>query len=103
MGITRRSQGSRLSYQNSTKSLLIIADLHSIFWEKWAVMAAIEDGVKHGCDSVIINGDFMDFYQFSKFSKDPLTIDKVMDEKEWGVDVPPNPARHLWQGFPKNG
>ena len=29
----------------------------------------------------------MDFYQYSKFSKDPLTIDKVMDEKEWGVDV----------------
>jgi predicted phosphodiesterase len=69
------------------KKPLIIADLHSIFWEKWAVMAAIEDGVKHGCDSVIINGDFMDFYQYSKFSKDPLTIDKVMDEKEWGVDV----------------
>ena len=69
------------------KKPLIIADLHSIFWEKWAVMASIEDGVKHGCDSVIINGDFMDFYRFSKFSKDPLTIDKVMDEREWGVDV----------------
>ncbi len=69
------------------KKPLIIADIHSVFWEKWAVMAAIEDGVKHGCDSVIINGDFMDFYQYSKFSKDPLTIDKVMDEKEWGVEI----------------
>ena len=69
------------------KKPLIIADIHSVFWEKWAFMAAVEDGVKHNCDSVIINGDFMDFYQYSKFSKDPLTIDKVMDEKEWGVEI----------------
>lgn len=69
------------------KKPLIIADIHSVFWEKWAFMAAVEDGVKHNCDSVIINGDFIDFYQYSKFSKDQLTIERALQEKEWGIDV----------------
>ena len=69
------------------KKSLIMADLHSKFYDKQATMAAIEYGVKHGCDSVIIDGDFMDFYGQSKFSKSALTLDAFIDEQDWGVDM----------------
>lgn len=66
---------------------LAIADLHSKFCDMDALKIAIENGIKEKCNSVIIDGDFMDFYGFSRFDKSPMTVEKFYDEQEWGVDV----------------
>lgn len=68
------------------KNALVIADIHGRFYDKSALEIAINDGVKHGCDSVIILGDYMDFYQDSKFDKDP-SLAYIFEEQEWGQDV----------------
>ena len=69
------------------KNTLVIGDIHSKFYNRKALEVAINDGVKSGCDSVIINGDFMDFYQFSKFDKNPRVVKDFYTEQEWGVDI----------------
>mgnify|MGYP001179297439 FL=1 len=69
------------------KRPLIIADLHSKFYDRKAVGLAIEYGLKTNCDSVIIDGDFMDFYVESKFDRSALTLKGFEDEQEWGVDM----------------
>lgn len=68
------------------KKSLVLADIHGRFYDKKAFEIAINDGVKHGCDSVIILGDYMDFYKDSKFDKDP-SIAYIFEEQEWGQDV----------------
>lgn len=65
---------------------LWMADIHGRFYDRKAFETAIEYGVKKNCDSVIINGDFLDFYQHSKFDKNPQTS-ILMDEREWAQDV----------------
>ena len=47
------------------KNTLIIADLHSKFYDRRATEIAINYGEKKGCDSVIIDGDFREYYGFS--------------------------------------
>jgi predicted phosphodiesterase len=69
------------------KNTLIIADLHSKFYDRRATEIAINYGVKKGCDSVIIDGDFMDYYGFSKFDRSAITMNGFEDEREWGVDM----------------
>lgn len=67
--------------------VLVISDIHSIFYDKQAVMAALEYGKKRGANSVLINGDFLDCYQFSKFTKNPrISADFIINEKEWGTE-----------------
>ena len=69
------------------KNTLVIADLHSKFYDRRATEIAINYGVKKGCDSVIIDGDFMDYYGFSKFDRSAITMNGFCDEREWGVDI----------------
>ena len=69
------------------KSTLFIADLHSRFYNRTALEVAINDGIKQKCDSVIILGDFMDFYGDSKFDKNPSIVQQFEAEREWGQDI----------------
>ena len=69
------------------KKLLVIADIHSRFYDKRALYKAIEDGLKSNCQGVLINGDFMDFYQYSKFDKNPNIVADFASEQDWGVDL----------------
>lgn len=71
----------------SIKNSLIINDLHSLFYDRKCVEIAIDYGIKKGCDSVIINGDFMDYYGDSKFDKNPLVLSRIFEENEWGVEM----------------
>ena len=48
---------------------------------------AVNYGIKRNCDSVVILGDFMDFYGFSKFSKSRLTLEQFETERELGQDM----------------
>ena len=50
---------------------LILSDLHIPYHDETAIEAAILYGVKQGCQHVVLNGDTLDFYQLSKFPKDP--------------------------------
>ena len=69
------------------KKTLWIADLHSRFCDKQALITAMKYGVKEKYDSVIINGDFMDFFSFSRFDKSPSIKKHFEEEKEWGQEI----------------
>lgn len=69
------------------KNTLVISDIHSKFYNKAAFEVAVNDGLKNKCDSVLIDGDFMDFYQFSRFDKSPRVVADFSNEQEWGVDI----------------
>ena len=69
------------------KKTLLIADLNSRFFDKQALMKAVKYGIKEKCDSVIINGDFMDFYSFSRFDKTPSIKKHFEEEREWGQEI----------------
>ncbi|HXP60689.1 MAG TPA: metallophosphoesterase [Dongiaceae bacterium] len=49
---------------------LILSDLHFPYYNLASTTAALEDGKKHDCSIVIFNGDSLDCYQISKFTRD---------------------------------
>jgi predicted phosphodiesterase len=51
--------------------LLLLADIHLPYHSITAVTAAIEEAKKEKVDGVLINGDLLDFYQLSRYEKDP--------------------------------
>jgi predicted phosphodiesterase len=61
------------------KKALVLSDIHIPFHDKEALECAINYGVQHNCKDIFLNGDVLDFYQFSRFEKDP---DVRVAEKE---------------------
>lgn len=53
------------------KKLLILSDIHVPYHDRDALFLAVHQGVQEGCDAVLLNGDIMDFYQMSRYEKDP--------------------------------
>lgn len=53
------------------KRLGIISDLHIPYHSIEAITTTFDSFLKYGIDSLLINGDLIDFYQLSKFMKDP--------------------------------
>lgn len=53
------------------RKILIISDMHVPYHSEKALDLAIEDGMKFGCDTIYLNGDQLDFYQLSRFVRDP--------------------------------
>lgn len=51
--------------------ILKIQDIHSPYHDEQALEAALNFGVSKGVNTVIINGDLIDFYHLSRFEKDP--------------------------------
>jgi len=72
-------------FPKDIKKVLVVNDIHGNFYDAKALEIALDYGINQGCDSLFINGDFLDFYQESKFDKDP-SISARMNEREWGVD-----------------
>lgn len=70
----------------TVKNSLVIADIHGRFYNKKAFEIAINYGIQHNCDSVIIDGDFVDFYGESRFDKNP-SISIIFEEQEWAHDI----------------
>lgn len=60
-----------LPFELKAKKILILSDIHFPYHDKQALELALEYGLKIGCDSLLINGDLMDFYGLSRFDKDP--------------------------------
>ena len=56
---------------SSIKKILTLSDIHFPYHNVKALKAAIDYGIKEGVDCIILNGDILDFYALSDFSKDP--------------------------------
>ena len=65
---------------------LVINDIHSRFYDREATRIAIESGIKENCNVCIINGDLLDFYQYSKFDKNPNILPYFLSERDWAID-----------------
>lgn len=60
---------------HKTKKCLVLSDIHIPYYDKTALIAALNAGLDYGCDSVYLNGDILDCYQLSSFCKDPRARD----------------------------
>jgi predicted phosphodiesterase len=58
-------------YRISAERLLVLGDIHVPFHDKRALAAAIEYGTDAGVDAVLLNGDLCDFYNISRWERDP--------------------------------
>jgi len=56
------------------KKSLVLSDIHVPFHDKESLILALKHGIDVGCDSIILNGDFCDFFRLSKFRKDVTVI-----------------------------
>lgn len=70
----------------ANKNILLLPDVHIPYHDERALSLAINYGVTHDVDTVIINGDFIDFYAISRFDKDPQQV-KLIDELYQARDV----------------
>lgn len=52
------------------KKVLMLFDPHIPYHDIKALHLAIDHGVKNGCDTVLLGGDFIDCYEISSFEKD---------------------------------
>ena len=50
--------------------MLVLSDIHFPYHDAYAVMQSLREGRKREVDSILLNGDILDFYQLSKFAKD---------------------------------
>lgn len=57
---------------------LVLADIHARFHDKPALTAALEYGVKQECSCVVFLGDLCDFYELSKFDRNPRMDNLLM-------------------------
>lgn len=52
-------------------NILVLSDIHIPYHSISALTAAIKYGKDHLINTILLNGDVLDFYQLSKFTKDP--------------------------------
>lgn len=55
----------------ANNNILLISDLHIPYHNISAITAALDYGKQENVNTIIINGDLMDFYYQSRFEKDP--------------------------------
>lgn len=63
---------------------LILPDMHIPYYDKVATIAALEYSQKENIDTIILNGDAMDFFSVSFWQKDPRKRD-FPQELEMGI------------------
>lgn len=52
------------------KRALILSDIHVPYHDVAAIHCAVNEGLRQKCDTIILNGDFMDCHEISRFEKD---------------------------------
>lgn len=57
------------------KNILLLSDIHAPYHSIPALSAAIEWGKKRDIDTIVLNGDTLDFHLLSRFLKDPKKRD----------------------------
>jgi predicted phosphodiesterase len=55
----------------ANNNILLISDLHIPYHSISAITAALDYGKQENVNTIVINGDLIDFYQMSRFEKDP--------------------------------
>jgi predicted phosphodiesterase len=58
-------------YELTEDRYMILSDVHLPYHSVMALEAAFEYGCKKGIKNIILNGDCLDFYQLSRFEKNP--------------------------------
>jgi len=71
--IPESDKSDRLPYvlPKLCNNILLISDLHIPYHDIESLTLAFDYGVKHGVNTIFINGDLLDFHHLSKFQKDP--------------------------------
>lgn len=57
----------------SASNILVLNDIHIPYHDPEAIELALDWGVEHGINTILLNGDVLDFYQLSRFTKDPTS------------------------------
>jgi predicted phosphodiesterase len=52
-------------------NILLISDIHAPYHDNEAIEAALNYGIEKNVNTILINGDLIDFYQLSRFERDP--------------------------------
>jgi predicted phosphodiesterase len=77
-------------------SYLILSDIHLPFHDEDALALAIEYGMNHKVDALILNGDILDCYDVSRFGKE-LRRPKISEELEMGRQF----LKYVSEQFPR--
>lgn len=77
-------------------SYLILSDIHLPFHDEDALALAIEYGLNHKVDALILNGDILDCYDVSRFGKE-LRRPKISEELEMGRQF----LKYVSEKFPR--
>lgn len=80
------------------RRVLVLSDLHFPYHDPEALKAALDYGDKFKPDAVLLNGDVFDFYQLSRFDRDP-TKPKLKREIKAGRRF----FHHLRERYPRAG
>lgn len=78
------------------KKVLVLSDIHVPFMDNEAVDAALTYGETYNPDTILINGDLLDFTGISRYARDPRGP-TVKDE----LDICADFLRHIRARFPK--
>ena len=65
--------------------VLVLGDLHIPYHDQPAIETCLDYGFKHGVDSIYLNGDVIDFYQLSRWSRDPTASRPKVEIEETGL------------------
>ena len=80
----------------SCKNILVINDIHIPFHDSVATEIALEWGEKRNIDTILLNGDIVDFYDVSRFIKTPNLV-RVKEE----IDMLRQFIDGIHKSFPK--
>jgi len=75
--VTLRTEDFILNHSN----VLILSDVHLPYHDLDAVVMAVNYGIEHECDAILLNGDIIDFYQLSRFTKSS-TMATLLTERD---------------------
>ena len=56
-------------------NILVLSDIHVPYHSNEAIKTAFLYGIKNKVNTILLNGDILDFYKLSRFTTDPLKID----------------------------
>jgi predicted phosphodiesterase len=77
------SYADPVPFEIDASRLLVLSDLHIPYQSNRAIEAALKHGDQFKPNAILLNGDLLDFYQLSRFDRDP-TMPKVSAELEGG-------------------
>ncbi len=81
---------------DTTGTWLVISDIHIPYHDVRTIQMAVQEAKRQNVTGIILNGDTLDFYQLSRFCKDP-SKPRVKSEIEKGQEL----LRYLRGTFPK--